>query len=290
MLVQHLILIGCLAAGQVPAPSNPAELSRRILDDALPADERQQLASDSADQAAEIVAALIADLPADDPREEYRRIPWIWRVSVAAGKQNQEAPLRKLLAVSLPRPGEGLRDWQAVVIGGGIVGGISLSGDWPRQRIEKLLAGDEALRRRWQQSITAAAAMADNEQVKAGTRYDALRMIALDPTDKHLAQLAKYLGKDANAELQMGAVSGLADVDDPRPGQLLADAMPSLTTKNRGLAVDALLRSPARTESLLGLIESGKLDSKTLSAEQRKKLRALPDAQLRQRAEKLLSP
>ena len=41
-----------------------------------------------------------------------------------------------------------------------------------------------------------------------GTRYDALRMIALDAWEKGSERLAKYLGKDAHAELQMGAVSG----------------------------------------------------------------------------------
>ena len=33
--------------------------------------------------------------------------------------------------------------------------------------------------------------------------------------------LTKYLGKDVNAELQMGAVSGLADVESPKAGELL---------------------------------------------------------------------
>jgi hypothetical protein len=230
---------------------------------------------------------MVADLPATDVEEEYRRIPWIWRVSIAAGKRDEAMPLQALLAASLPQEGASLRDWQAVVIGGGIINGISLSGKWPKPRIEELLGEDEPLRRRWQQSLAAAAVMADNAKVRTGTRYDALRMIALDPTKEQLARLAKYLAKDADPELQMGAVSGLADVDALEATKLLAAALPNLTKENRGLAIDALLRSEARIDALLSLLESGKLAPAAVSESQQKKLSELPPGKLRERAEAL---
>ena len=57
--------------------------------------------------------------------------------------------------------------------------------------------------------------MADDEKVPTGTRYDALRIVALDSWKDAEPRLTKYLAKSANAELQQGAVSGLMDVEDP---------------------------------------------------------------------------
>jgi HEAT repeat protein len=129
--------------------------------------------------------------------------------------------------------------------------------------------------------------MADDAKVKPGTRYDALRMIALDPAKANLAQLGKYL-TDANAELQMGAVSGLADVDDPAATEHLIAALPRLTKGNQVLALDALLRTESRTDALLALLRSGKLKATDLSDAQRTKLRQLPNESQRSRAVRLL--
>ncbi len=271
MFVPILMLLGCLSVAQPAAEPTPSAVSQQILDDAQPADKRRQLAADSAPRAGEVVAAMTADLPADDLPEEYRRIPWIWRVSIAAGRRNEAGPLKALLDAALPQEGEKLRDWQAVVFGGGIINGISLEGVWPRPRIDELIGQDEPLRRRWQQALAAAAAMADDARVKPGTRYDALRMIALDPQQSQLQQLGRYL-TDKNAELQMGAVSGLADVDSPEAARLLAAALPDLTPGNRTLAIDALLRDKVRVKVLLGLLEIGKLSRETLSEAHRQKL------------------
>jgi hypothetical protein len=287
MVAFQFLLLGC-AIGLVEDQPSPTAVSRQILDESLPAEERRQLAARQADRADAVVAALVADLPADDLPEEYRRIPWIWRVSVVAGRKNEADVLRALLKVSLPEEGEKLRDWQAVVIGGGIINGISLSGAWPRPRIEELLGNDEALRLRWQRALVSAAAMAGDTKVKTGTRYDALRMIALGPQEPQLKQLAGYLAKETNPELQMGAVSGLGDVDDPQAARLLSAALPELAPDNRILAIDALLRNDARTEVLLGLLESGKLAPATLNEAQRKKLRDLPDGRIRDRALRVL--
>jgi hypothetical protein len=249
-------------------------LAARILDDSLPAQERQSLIEQNPDLAAELVNAMTASLPAEDSQEEYRRIPWIWRVAVAAGKRNEEKSLRGLIEVSLPRPGEKLRDWQAVVIGGGVINGIGLAGKWPHERIGDLLHGDEALQKRWKQTLSAAASMADDKQVKTGTRYDALRMIALDSTEKSREQLAKYLAPGNDAELQMGAVSGLSDIPAEEATRLLIEHMKHLTERNRSLAIDALLRDEARAGALLAALERGTIAQEWLSPQQKQALRS----------------
>lgn len=45
-----------------------------------------------------------------------------------------------------------------------------------------MLAGDAKLRQKWEKLIFASKAMAEDEKVKTGTRYDALRIVALEPS------------------------------------------------------------------------------------------------------------
>ncbi|MCH9792568.1 MAG: neutral/alkaline non-lysosomal ceramidase N-terminal domain-containing protein, partial [Planctomycetes bacterium] len=112
-------------------------------------------------------------------KDEYREIPEIWRTAVALGKRNQAEEIKKLLDASLPEEQGTLQRWQAVVIGGGIVNGITIAGDWPRARIEGIVKGDKKLTARWKHALLQSVKMADDPQIKAGTRYDALRMIAM---------------------------------------------------------------------------------------------------------------
>src|SRR5262249_41327006 len=162
---------------------------------------------------------------------------------IAAGRANDEKVLRGLIEVSLPKKGEALRDWQAVVLGGGIINGLSLEGKWPGARLTELIRDNPELERCWSEALKLAHSMADDEKVPTGTRYDALRIVALDSWKAALPRLTKYLAKSAHAELQQGAVSGLSDVERPEVGELLAKALPDLTTGNRALAITALLRT-----------------------------------------------
>jgi putative membrane-bound dehydrogenase-like protein len=282
-----------VAKGQKPAfaaadpPTDPADLARQILDEKLSAADRQVLIGRHPDSAADLVAALVADMRPGTP-EEYRRIPWLWRVAVAAGKRNDTGQLRRLLAVALPKAHEPLRDWQAVAVGGGIINGLSLQGVWPGERLPELLKGDAGLTERWQRSLPRAAIMADNEKVPTGTRYDALRMIALDDWERCGPQLTKYLAKGVHDELQMGAISGLSDATSPQVAPLLLAGLEHFSAGNRKLAVDALLRTQARTAALLDALEQGKVKPTVLAESHKQALRTLKDDALRARAARLL--
>src|SRR5437764_11054927 len=133
-----------------------------ILDDAAPKDRRELLVKDAAPHAAEVIRAMTADLGAD-AKEQYRRIPWIWRVAVAAGKRNDAATIKPILQAALPLPDAALADWQVVVIGGGIVNGLSLAGAWPHERIAEIIFNDAQLKARWRHALEQAAAMALRE-------------------------------------------------------------------------------------------------------------------------------
>jgi putative heme-binding domain-containing protein len=278
-------LIAYLA--QPPGKADAVALAKQLLDEKVSSARRQALIDEHPALAAELVSALVADLK-PGTKEEYRRIPWIWRVAVAAGKRNDAGQLRKLLAGSLPRAREPLRDWQAVVVGGGVINGISLAGPWPGPRLDELVKDDADLKKRWERSRDLAAVMADDTKVPTGTRYDALRMIALAGWDRRGPQLAKYLAKGTHNELTMGAISGLSDLDSPRVAALLLGGLDHFSPGNRKLAVDALLRTDDRTTALLDALQAGKVKRTELTTAQVKALRNHKNRAVRARAEKLL--
>jgi putative membrane-bound dehydrogenase-like protein len=288
----HLVPVGtqpkAAAASDKPLP--PAELAKAILDDSTPRDRRESLVKQAVPRAGEVIAAMTADLPANDAKEEYRRIPWIWRVAIAAGRANDTKPLAAVLEASLPKKGEKLRDWQAVALGGGIINGLSLEGVWPGKRLAELTRDNPELERRWAESLKQAHAMADNGRIPTGTRYDALRIVALDKWEAARPRLTKYLAKDANAELQQGAVSGLVDVEEAEAAELLVKSLPDLTAGNRKFAIGGLLRTPDRIGTLLDAVEKGAAKIEWVSPEQQTALLKHPDEKLRQRAAKVLKP
>jgi hypothetical protein len=171
---------------------------------------------------------------------------------------------------------------------GGIINGISEQGVWPGERIQELLRGDEVLLGRWEQSLTLAAKMADNEQVNTGTRYDALRIIPLAGWKSAGEQLTKYLKPGVNAELQMGAISGSSDVDAPEVAELLVAGLAHFNLENRSLAIDALLRTEPRAGALVSALEKSSIKAGDLKESQVKALKAVKDDALRGRVEKVL--
>jgi hypothetical protein len=276
------IALACMAVTGAPATAQttlpdartatPQAIAAALLDDAHDQKARETLARDASTRATAIVQALVAGLPDNDEAEEYRRIPWVWRVAVAAGRAKDEAALKSLTDASMPTEGERLRDWQAVVLGGGVVMGLSQAGASPRDVMAPWLAEDARRAARWQRSLDLAIAMADDAKVRNGTRYDALRMLAVLPWDRVGAQLTRYLSKDVDPELQMGAIGGLSDLQDDRAADALVRHFPQYTERNRGLAINALLKSDAGRSRLKAAIASGAVQDAWLTPEQRQKL------------------
>jgi hypothetical protein len=281
-------------AGDEPQPTKPftghetpAKLASQILDPQTAAEIRTSIIQNRPDIGGELVAAMTAELP-EDEEEEYRRIPWIWRAAIGVGKRNDASHIRRLLEVSLPQAEEPLRDWQAVVVGGGIINGLSQAGAWPADRIAEILQGHDALAARWRRSLELAAPMANDPKIRTGTRYDALRMLGVEPWEHRGEQLCRYLSQGTHDELQMGAISGLSDVPSPQVGPALLSGLSHYSKQNRGLALDALLRDRSRVAALLDSIESGKLSAADLDPARRDKLLTHADRGLRERARRLL--
>lgn len=264
------------------------QVATQLLDDSIPQKEREQLLAQSLHDPAGLIRELLSGLSAGDLKDEYRRIPWIWRVSIAAAKANKTEDLQSLLEFSLPQAGSSLQEWQAVVIGGGIINGITQVGIWPHERIAEVMGNNVTLKARWNHALEQAAEMSDDESVKAGTRYDALRMIAMKGWSGAGAQLEKY-ATSANQELQMGAVSGLADIPDPPATAALISALPHLTARNRALALEGLVRSENRIRNMLNACVDGSLSADLIDDATKETLLKTRQESLRQLAQKVFS-
>jgi hypothetical protein len=288
--VRSIILTPC-AAGLIaaqPSRTGAAYLALQILDAARPVPAREAIIGQHPELATEIAAAMARGLGADR-EEEYRRIPWIWRVAISIGRRNQADEIRRLLAIALPREGEPLADWQAVVIGGGIINGITQSGNWPGARIEGLLFDDPGLSIRWRKGLELASAMADRHAVPPGTRYDALRMLGVDSWDRRGSQLVRYLAKGVHPELQQGAVSALGDMPSLQAKNVLISGLEWVTPQNRKLVIEALMRNDSRRDALLDSLESRQIPPSELDDEVKKRLIDPSVNRSYERAKKLLS-
>jgi hypothetical protein len=175
-----------------------------------------------------------------------------------------------------------------VVVGGGIINGVSQQGVWPAKRLKEIIGDDQKLGDRFQHALQLAVVMADNDKVADGTRYDALRIVPLLGWKKVGPQLRRYLAKGTNEELQMGAISGISDVDVPAVGPILADGFANFSADNRRITFSALLRTDERIRVLLDAMAEGKIKPKMLTAEETKRLQELKTEKLRARATKLL--
>jgi hypothetical protein len=277
------------SVAQQGAPRDPVALARYLLDAANSTRAREAALRTNLQFAAELITEMTRALQPGTPTE-YERIPWIWRVAIACGQSNQPMQIKRVLAVSLPEEGTPLRDWQAVVVGGGIINGLTQRGQWPAQTIESILANDSVLARRWQRALDLASAMTDDAKVPSGTRYDALRMLGMESWEKRGAQVVRYLAKGTHGELQMGAVSALGDMPSPQAATALIAALEHLKGTNRELALDALLRDEPRIGALLDASKARGYQPENLGTNRVAKLRDHPNPALRARARELFPP
>lgn len=288
----HLVVpggvpVGSTIEGTNADPGHAGGIAKILLDPKEKEERKQRLIERNLPMAAALIVAMTDDLPMNE-EEEYRRIPMIWRVAIHAAKSTNKAVIAEVLAVSLPHNNQPLRDWQAVVVGGGIINGLTLVNQWPISWLETLLVPNPDLHRRYKRSLNLAVTMTDNEKVKTGTRYDALRMIAMEGFDKRGAQLQKYLASGTDDELVMGAVSGLSDIPHEKVAGILVGVLARLNQENRNMAFGGLVRNAQRATVLLDALESGKVPIGWVQGPHAKILLEHEDLLIRARAKKVL--
>jgi putative heme-binding domain-containing protein len=161
----HVVAIGGvpLATGMVQSttqntktPETPEAIAAYLIDDANSNADREKIIAGHLDKAAEIIPLMAKGLlEQSGSREEYRRIPWIWRVAISVGKTTNINQIRSVLKSSLPIDGQRLEHWQAVVIGGGLINGIGLSDKWPLEEFDKIIADDANAESRMAERVNA---------------------------------------------------------------------------------------------------------------------------------------
>ncbi|WP_372639204.1 hypothetical protein [Fodinibius sp.] len=264
------------------------DIARQLLDEDVVEEERRALAGEQAGRAAEVLRALTRDLESGTD-EEARRIPWIWRVSIEATGRNDAEQIRRLAEVGLPERDEPLLNWQVVVLGGGIVNGLSREGHWPRPRIREILAGHPQMESRWQRAVERSYEVAEDPDIPYPWRYDALRLIAMDEPGQSIPELHSYLQPNLDYHLHMGAISGLSDIRSPDVAGLLLSGWSYYNEQNRNLVLEGLLRTERRTRALLDAMEEGTLRPDELGEEHAEELKNHENPELRKRAKQLLS-
>ena len=268
--------------------SDPAALAGQILDDSLDASARSQIIGEYPELAANLLRELTRDLEHGSD-EEARRIPWIWRVAVSAGERFDEQQMLEIMDIALPQFAEPLANWQGVVLGGGVVNGIGRADEWAVEQLPALLEGHPELESRWSRSVRLAYAMAADPQVPYPWRYDALRMLAFDDLSVNLPELEAYLEPGRDSHLHMGAVSALSDMLTPRMTGVLVSALEHLSEENRGLALDAMLRTDYRAQTLLDAVVGGVVQAELLGDAHYKALVNHQNRNVRDRARQILS-
>ncbi|HUR46722.1 MAG TPA: PVC-type heme-binding CxxCH protein [Candidatus Saccharimonadales bacterium] len=264
---------------------DPVSIARYLMDAGEPASAREAAIRANPQFAADFISEMTRDLKAGPA--EYERIPWIWRVAISCGKRNEPLQIKRVLETSLPLESAPLRDWQAVVLGGGIINGLSQRGLWPDQVLGTIVAEDAALLKRLNRATELAAEMSDDPKVPTGTRYDALRMLGIEPWKKRGKQLTRYLGKGGNGELQMGAVSAMVDISAPEATSALISALDHLKGHNRELALEGLLRDESRAKALIESAKARKWNADLLGTNLVAKLQDYPNPTLRAQAREL---
>lgn len=259
-----------------PSPSTPPRdtpsLARILLDPSAPEAEKEGAATTHPHLASAILREMTRDLIAGTP-EERRRIPWLWRLALLTARRDDAAQILDMLETATPAATEPLREWQAVVLGGGLINGLSQLNRWPRERLEEIVGTRRELSLRWRRALALATLMADDASIPTGTRYDALRMCGVLPWSQSGACVTRYLAPDAHEELRTGALAALADIEGKESTDLLIKLLPGLNGSQRDSAVDALMRGKVRTERLQDEVRSGRLPSSLLGSERSDRLR-----------------
>lgn len=248
-------------AAQVPAQV-AAQVAQEILAQTGES-QREGLIDKHKSMARDLILAWTKDLGTNpaDPNSgslEYQRIPSIWRAAILAIRDpaTRKAALGDLVDLSLPEPTGPMRDWQAVVLGGAIVNGLSLEGLWPKVELEKLLAEHPDWKPRWDRALELAKSDAYNPKVPIGTRYDAIRILAMLPAEQAVGKVSPFLdlegpvlgGLDpaSKDELQMGAISALSDIDGPEMFEPMLSKYSNFSYGNQKLAYQAMQRTDQR--------------------------------------------
>ena len=188
-----------LLPANVTAQVTAQQAAKEILSE-LDESKRERLIVEHKSLASDLILEWTKELgskeaSSEDSQAEYQRIPSIWRVAILAVRDpaTRDEALTKLMDLSLPTANGSMRDWQAVVLGGAIINGLSLENLWPKAELEKLVSKHPLWKPRWDRALELAKTDAYDSKIPAGTRYDAIRILAMLPAEQAVAKIVPFL-------------------------------------------------------------------------------------------------
>lgn len=153
--------------------------------------------------------------------------------------------------------------------------------------MQALVAADKSLAARWNRTLELAAAMADDDAISSGVRYDALRILGADSFESVNDRMSKYLQPGVADDLQMGAISAMADINHAGATIALLNNFSTFTAANRDIAFLGLIRAEQRIDKLLTRLETSNSTAAQLTDGQIEKLKELKCPLYKIRIEKL---
>lgn len=130
--------------------------------------------------------------------------------------------------------------------------------------------------------------LATDRQRSTSERIPALRLLSWMPWEVAGAPLATLAEQERVEELRTAAVRAFAKFERPEVAERLLARWSDYTPTLRDTIAGALLTSGYHTRQVLSAIESGKLPANAISGVRRKQILKHKDAEVRERAEKLL--
>ena len=274
--------------GNQPEPSNVLSIVRSILDEKSSDQERLKAIEANIELAPDLIFALVEQIK-PGTNDESRRLSWIWEIAIRTGRKNDTESFSRVLEISLPLEEAKLHRWQAVVIGGGLVKGLSEINVSPRERILEIFKDDKFLQKRLRRTIRLAERMALDKSLSKGTRYDAIRILGLDRWENAKPVLADFLTDEADKDLKLAAIATLSDIDHNESTQWLLQNISNPNEPIRKQVFKGLLKSESRIGEMLKKIEESEdFDYSLLPKAARKSLFENENASIRERAKKLM--
>ena len=272
-----------------PEPSSALQIAESILREPKADLERFAVIEKNPELAVDVLTILVTSVKSASGEQTDKLVDTMWRIALLIGQQNNAGQVLRVLDVVLPQSADAIADWQIVVMGSGIIEGISKQTDWPKRRIDEILKEDKLLLKNWKKCLQKAGRKASDASNSTRIRYDALRIVAFDRWDNVEPLLREFTAKRANKELQTAAVKALAIIEDIESAKLLISEIKSLKPRDQKLAIDALVKTSERIELLLTKIGKDDSISKLIKGSQIKDLFKNANFKQKAKAKKLLS-
>ena len=219
------------------------------------------------------------------------------QLATTVGSRQKEAELRRVLLAVVShenvQPAEksqqrdALKIRLATIIG--LAVGIHNRGGSFSETLEKLVAGDTTRHEFVQQLFSKAAWLAQNPQEPMVIRRQALNLLRYAPFETGADALLGIAGKESSQDLRLLAIGVLAGFEDQRIGDALLADFESQSPVLRRAVLDAMLANHERTDLLLDAIEAERFSATELDPQRHSRLLKYEQAEVRQRAEKLLA-